>query len=479
MTMSPPPSGQAARQKQRDEILLEVTRSLCPECRRLIDAQVLIRDDRVIMRKRCPEHGRFEALIWSDAQMYLKAMPFNKPGTLPLHFNSEVRDGCPFDCGLCPDHQQHTCVGIIEVTGRCNLDCPVCFAGDEHDAQLSLEQVGSILENLLRCEEWPDVVQFSGGEPTVHPQILDMLRLAKSKGIKAVMLNTNGLRIANDKRFVEALAEIRPYIYLQFDGLESRTYELLRGRDLLKVKLRALDKLAEAGIGAILVTTVVKGVNDHEMGAIVKFGIKHPAVRGVSFQPGFASGRYQPPFDPMDRMTIPDVIKGIEAQTDGMFVADDILPIPCCYPTCSSATYALLVDDEVLPLPRLVDVEDYLDYFTNRAIPEQAHEMMQAVESLWSASGGQGPDRAIKHVCTACGIDFSNLEGLENIVFMIVIVSFMDEWNFDVKRAMKCCVHQLLPDDRIVPFCVYNTVGYRERERGADVVSPKYLAAER
>ena len=463
----------AGQQRQRDEILLEVTRSLCPKCRALIDAQILVRDNRVVMRKRCPEHGWFEALVWSDAQMYLKAMPYNKPGTVPLHFNSQVQDGCPFDCGLCPEHQQHTCVGIIEVTGRCNLDCPVCFAGDEHSAQLSLEQVDSILENLLRCEEWPDVVQFSGGEPTVHPQILDILRLARSKRIKAVMLNTNGLRIANDKRFVEALAEIRPYVYLQFDGLEPRTYDLLRGRNLLDVKLRALDNLAQAGLGAILVTTVVKGVNDHEVGEVVKFGIKHPAVRGVSFQPGFATGRYLPPFDPLDRMTIPDVIKAIEAQTDGMFVADDIIPIPCCYPTCSAITYALLVEDEVIPLPRLLEVEDYLDYLANRAIPEPAHEVVEALESLWSASGGQGPERAIQHACTACGIDFSHLEGLEQMLFMIVIVAFMDEWNFDVKRAMKCCVHELLSGDRIIPFCVYNSVGYRERERGAPIVSPK------
>ena len=467
------------QQKQRDEILLEVTRSVCPTCRQVIDAQIFMRDNRIVMRKRCPEHGRFEALIWSDAQMYLKAMPYNKPGTMPLQFNSEVKDGCPFDCGLCPDHQQHTCVGIIEVTGRCNLDCPVCFAGDEHDTRLSLEQVDSILENLLRCEEWPDVVQFSGGEPTVHPQILDMLRLAKSKPIKAVMLNTNGLRIANDKRFVDALAEIRPYIYLQFDGLEAQTYERLRGRNLLDVKLRALDNLAAAGLGAILVSTVIKGVNDHEVGEIVKFGVRHPAVRGVSFQPGFASGRYLPPFDPMDRTTIPDVIKGIEAQTDGMFVADDIIPIPCCFPTCSAATYALVIDDEVVPLPRLVEVEDYLDYFTNRAIPEPAHEVMQALESLWSASGGQGPDRALQHFCTACGIDFSHLEELEQMLFMIVIVAFQDEWNFDVKRVMKCCVHELLPGDRIIPFCAYNSVGYREQERGDPIVSPKYEAAER
>jgi uncharacterized radical SAM superfamily Fe-S cluster-containing enzyme len=430
------------------------------------------------MRKRCPNHGWFEALISSDAQMYVQAMPYNKPGTIPLHFNSEVQDGCPFDCGLCPEHQQHTCVGIIEVTGRCNLDCPVCFAGDEHNARLSLEQVDSILENLLHCEGWPDVVQFSGGEPTVHPHILDMMRLAKSKRIKAVMLNTNGLRIANDLRFLEELADIRPYIYLQFDGLQASTYQLIRGRDLSETKMRALDNLAQAGLSAILTTTVVKGVNEHEVGDIVNFAVKHRAVRGVSFQPGFASGRYLPPFDPMDRITIPDVIKAIEAQTDGMFAADDIIPIPCCYPTCSAATYALLIDDEVIPLPRLVEVDDYLDYFSNRAIPEPTHEVMQALESLWSASGGQMPEQAIQHVCTACGIDFAHLEDLEQMLFMIVIVAFSDEWNFDLKRAMKCCVHELLPGNRIMPFCVYNTVGYRERGRGSAVVPPKAAGGE-
>lgn len=257
MTASRPLSGHALRQRQRQESLLEVTRSVCPACRQLVDAQILMRDNKVIMRKRCPEHGWFEALIWSDAQMYLRAMPYNKPGTTPLHFNSQVQDGCPFDCGLCPEHQQHTCVGIIEVTARCNLDCPVCFAGDEHNTQLTLKQVDSILANLLRCEEWPDVVQFSGGEPTVHPQILDMLRLAKSKRIKAVMLNTNGLRIANDGRFVETLAEIRPYVYVRFDGLEAFAYERLRVRDLLYLLAQA-GEVSREEHGASLIPLIIE-----------------------------------------------------------------------------------------------------------------------------------------------------------------------------------------------------------------------------
>ncbi|MFQ5879299.1 MAG: radical SAM protein [Dehalococcoidia bacterium] len=472
MAQSPTPARQVPQQRQRQEIFLEVTRSVCPVCRKLIDAQISMREGKIYMRKRCADHGWFETLLWSDAKTYVEAVPYNRPGTLPLHFNSEVREGCPYDCGLCPEHKQHTCVGIIEVTGRCNLDCPVCFAGEEHTAVLSLEEVDAILENLLRCEEWPDVVQFSGGEPTVHPQIIDMIRLAKEKRVKCVMLNTNGLRLANDRSFVAQLAELRPYIYLQFDGLTPQTYQTLRGRNLLDAKLRALDNLEAAGLGAVLVYTVVKGVNDHEIGDVVKFGLQHPAVRGVSFQPVFHSGRHLPPFDPMDRITIPDVMRAVEEQTGGIFKREEIIPIPCCFPTCSAASYALTLDGEVIPLPRLVNVADYMDYFTNRAIPEPSHEVMTALESLWSATVGAG--QAPQHLCTACGIDFNlALEALDKSVFLLLIVAFMDEYNFDLKAAMKCCVHELLPGDRIIPFCVYNTVGYRERERGAPTVKAR------
>ncbi|TMG68626.1 MAG: radical SAM protein [Chloroflexi bacterium] len=178
----------APRKQDRPEIFWELTRSICPECRKVIDAKILLRGGRVIMRKRCSDHGWFEALVFSDADLYTRIQRFNKPGTIPLKFSTEIRDGCPLDCGLCPDHQQHTCLALIEVNSACNLDCPLCFANSgTHLAktgfQLTYEQVESMLDGLVAAEGSPEVVQFSGGEPTLHPRLLDFVELAQKKGI--------------------------------------------------------------------------------------------------------------------------------------------------------------------------------------------------------------------------------------------------------------------------------------------------------
>ena len=249
-----------------DYIFHELTRSSCPECKTLIDAQIIIRANKVYMRKRCPQHGWFEGLISSDAEMYVDSIKFNKPGTLPLQHTTEVVDGCPMDCGLCPEHKQHICLAIIEVNTGCNLNCPICFANAGPGYSLTMEQVESMLDRFVETEGNPEVVQFSGGEPTLHPRILDMVQAAQDRGIGHVMINTNGVRIARDDRFLEGLARLKPAIYFQFDGLEDSTYRAIRGEDLLETKLKALDRLARAGLDVGLVAAVERGVNDHEVG---------------------------------------------------------------------------------------------------------------------------------------------------------------------------------------------------------------------
>ena len=230
--------------KDADYIFYELTRSICPECRRVIDAHVIFRDNKVYMRKRCPEHGNFESLIYGDAQAYTSTTKFNKPGTIPLHYSTEVVNGCPHDCGLCPDHQQHACVGIIEVNTACDMDCPLCFADAGHGYNLTLQEVEDILDHFVETEGAPEVVQFSGGEPTIHPEIIPMIRAALDRNITNVMLNTNGKRIARDDQFLAELGELKPYIYFQFDGFEAETYRIIRGEpDLLPIKIRALDRL--------------------------------------------------------------------------------------------------------------------------------------------------------------------------------------------------------------------------------------------
>jgi len=241
----------SARQGVRNHSLHEITRSQCPECLRLIDAQVLIRDDAVYLRKHCPEHGWHEALVSSDATWHLNSKKYNKPGGVPYEFATSVEHGCPLDCGLCPEHQQHTCVGIIEITTRCNLSCPTCFAEAGEGYDLSVTQVETILDRLIETEGKPEVVQISGGEPTVHPQILDILATAQARGIDYLMLNTNGLRLAEEPDFASQLAHYRPFVYLQFDGLSAQAYQTLRGRDLRDSKQRALGVCPSNSFGRL------------------------------------------------------------------------------------------------------------------------------------------------------------------------------------------------------------------------------------
>ncbi len=446
--------------RDRDSIFVELTRSICPECRKVLDAQIHVRNGQVYMRKRCPDHGWFEGIVSSDADMYLGAARFNRPGRIPLSFSTEIRDGCPYDCGLCPDHQQHTCVGIIEVTQNCNLRCPTCFTDSPSGGTLSLQQVESILDKFVESEGDPEVVQFSGGEPTVHPEILPMLKAAKDKGIKYVMLNTNGVRIAREQEFTRELSRIGIVVYLQFDGFAPSTFKTIRGIDLAEVKRQAVENLSRFDVSTVLVSTVQRGVNENEMGTIVDFALETPIVRGVVFQPTFYTGRH-PSFNPMDRVTLPDVVRGIAAQSRYGFKETDFVPIPCCFPTCSSATYVYVDGREVVPLPRVVKVEDYLDYFKNQTIVDIDSIVQGAFDSLYSAASVPGSEKMLRNYCTVCGIpfDFGELKGK---VKMIMIQPFPDPYTFNIKQVMKCCIHELLPDGRIIPFCVYNNL-YRPR----------------
>src|SRR5437016_7609744 len=242
----------------RDEVFVEYTKSICPVCKIVTDAEVNVRGNRLYLRKRCPDHGSFEALLYSRADWHFESMRFNRPGTIPLQTQTELARGCPLDCGLCPDHKQHACLGILEVNSQCNLDCPICFAGSGHHAQgfsLTPEQVEAGLDAFVRAEGEPEVVMLSGGEPTIHPSILGFMKMASEKGVKIVNLNTNGMRLAHDRKFMKDLSELpkRPNIYMQFDGFAERTHTEIRGRDLRNAKQKALDNCAEFGLNVTLV----------------------------------------------------------------------------------------------------------------------------------------------------------------------------------------------------------------------------------
>jgi uncharacterized radical SAM superfamily Fe-S cluster-containing enzyme len=461
----------------RDSIFINFTRSICPECRITIDAEILVKENKVYMKKRCPNHGWFEALIFSDYEMYRDFERYNKPGDIPLEFQTEVKNGCPDDCGLCPSHKQHTCLAILEITEMCNMKCPTCFASSAPTKGLhhkSVEKINEMVKTLERSEGEPAVVMLSGGEPTIHPDFLEIVQNITDSKVKKIIINSNGLKFASSKEFVKKLKSINDKItvYLQFDGFDPETNQMIRGEDgLLDKKMKAIDNLREFNIGINLVMTVQKNVNDHEIGKVVNFTHETDGITGVTFQPFFAEGRFDN-YDPMDHITMSDVIHKISAQTKDMYVKDDFYPIPCPYPHCSAATFSYKnpISNEFITISRLVDVEDYLDYFRNTLFPDLDKDVLEALESIFSFSSVSGSHEMIEGFCNACGIEF-NFDDIQaslghylKNVKMITIKPFMNSWDFDVRRIMKCCVHEITEDNKLIPFCAYNTI-YRKDYR--------------
>jgi len=461
-----------SQRKQKNYTFLEVTRSLCPTCEKPIDAKLLLKNDQIIMTKWCPEHGHFKCLIHSDAAWYFEAQKYHRPGDIPLKYSSEMKLGCPYDCGVCPDHEQHICLGLLDITENCNMNCPTCFAasgkGGKH---MSMEDIEGCLDRFVELEGPGGVIQLSGGEPTTHPQFLDIVKLALTKPYDIVMINTNGLILAKDTELVKQLAEIgenRLEIYLQFDSLESKAYEILRGEDLLAEKHLALQNCLDVGLPVNLIATVARGVNEDQVGPLVELGIKTKGIRGVNFQPVSYAGRHSK-FDPMDRMTLTEVMHGIETQTEGTFKVSDFLPLPCSHPSQIAMTYAYTKNGKVKPIPRYIDLKPYMDYFTNTVYPDPRPIFLDAVKGLWSAGTSMSSAKTLYDFSCVCGMpvkkDFFTSKGRAKIAdedaFRIVILQFQDVWNWDMKIAKKCCVGFIQPDGRIIPFDTHN-IFYRE-----------------
>lgn len=450
----------------RDYTFLGTTHSLCPHCRRRVEAKIVVRDQRVYFRKSCPEHGKFDDFVCSDVEFWDRN-EFARPARQPQKYGTDADKGCPFDCGICPEHEQHTCIALVEVTTGCNLKCPMCFAesgpGGTH---VSFEAFTGMVDRLVELEGVADVLQISGGEPTLHPDLPRMVRYAHEQPIQAVMINTNGIRLAKDRRLVEALAPMRDRleIYLQFDGFDPATHTKLRGEELLEVKLAALEVLAEFGIRTTLVCTVAAETNLHEVGAVLKFGLSKPIVRGVSYQLATFCGRHTTPATLEARATMPDLAKGLIEQTDGMLVLDDFMPLPCAHPNCHMLAYLYRGDGGVTPINRLVDVKPHLDLIANSIVytPARAKQIASAVLSsvgdCGCGPGGCGPTPTPESDFLAKALA-EQLNGEQ--VFRVTLTSFLDAHTFDTRQAMKCCIAHVLPSGHVVPFCTYNTL-YRD-----------------
>jgi 7,8-dihydro-6-hydroxymethylpterin dimethyltransferase len=344
--------------RERPYLFYDVAISICSTCFRKVDAKILFQDGAVIMTKRCPDHGSESVLIADDVDYYRRSREvFLKRPEQPNRYNTETVWGCPYDCGLCPDHEQHSCVTLVEVTDACNLECPICYAasGPSRPGFKSLAEVERLLDFIVANEREPDVVQISGGEPTLHPEFFRILDAAKKRPIRHLMVNTNGIRIAEDAGFARKLADYAPgfEVYLQFDSFEREAHLQLRGSDLRAIRERALARLNELGISTTLVVTLKKGLNDHEIGRILEFAIAQPCVRGVTFQPIQDAGRAEG-FDPAThRLTLTEVRRRILEQTT-LFQPEDIIPVPC-HPDSIAMAYGVKTEGGLVPLTGLID----------------------------------------------------------------------------------------------------------------------------
>jgi uncharacterized radical SAM superfamily Fe-S cluster-containing enzyme len=469
--------------------LFKQTTSTCPGCLALIPAEVVIRAGKVFFLKTCAKCGPSEALVSEDAKYYVGAYAFARAGTEPLRFAADVKHGCPTDCGTCSDHEQHTCLPIVEITDHCNLECPICIVNNQYANHISDEAFGEIVETMILNEGQCESIALSGGEPTSHPRLLELIDLASREEIGRVVVITNGLRLGRDRAFAEKIKEKGAYIGLQFDGFTADTHEKIRGRDLCKEKEDALRMLKTLQIPTQLIFVAARGVNEHQIGQVVELFLSEDHILSLNFQPaaftGLGGGKF--PHDPMDRLTIPGVIKAVEEQTNGKLKVSDFSPLPCSHPQCVSLTYLLRLNDGThLPFSRFVDFRRHGTLLRSSATlgasPEIHDAMNDVIHDVFARQDEipRAPE-ILAALRRSLDVMFPNRpvspkEAIrlgEQQAKSIFLHHYMDRHDFDLERLRKCCHHYPQVDGRVMPACGFNMF-HRGAAKGPSTPRPPW-----
>ena len=454
------------------------TESLCPVCLERISAYRETRGEDVYLVKRCKDHGAFEALIWQGPPDF-ESWKRPKIPTTPPVTHTAVDRGCPFDCGLCPDHRQRSCAVLIEVTKRCDLGCAFCYADSKNNgvSDPSLETVADWFRSAKNTGGGFNI-QLSGGEPTMRDDLPDIVAMGRSFGFDFIQLNTNGVRLARDRDYVKALKDAGlSSIFLQFDGTDDAIYRKMRGRDLLAEKIGAVEACGNVGLGVVLVPTVVSGVNDENVGEILQWGLERaPVVRAVHFQPVSYFGRYPSGSDmtpkndkdrtPDDkkRLTLPWLMRAIETQSGGMLRVSDFKPPGCENALCSfHGSFLIRPDGSVRSLQTPFEKNCC-------STPEKAEEgalkSISRVAGQWVAPENKetaaGAGKCCSNPSPLCRDD-SGILSLDDFIqrarthtFSVSAMAFQDAWNVDLERVRDCCIHVMAENGNLIPFCIYN-----------------------
>jgi uncharacterized radical SAM superfamily Fe-S cluster-containing enzyme len=457
-----------------------MTKSLCGICKAAVDAKIVFRDDAVYFLKFCPEHGHQECLASSSAEWYLDCLSFVAPNTPPKRISKEVEQGCPFDCGACASHQQKVYLPVVPITSSCNLDCPICYTvnKNEHAHYLSREAMQAIIDRLKEDHEELDIINFTGGEPTLHPQLPEFLQMCADAGIRRLTISTNGLKLQNEE-YVKILGALNARIVLSLDTFSPETDKILLGANTVNAKMRALDLLEKHDVAVTILPAVAAGLNDSEVGPLLDVVLSRPNMRSLELHTLTFTGQGGVGFQRTARITIPDLHRRIEEATAGRIQWRDFVPSPLAHPHCYSICYLLLLDGGgYVPFTRLVSRAVMFDLLQDSLYLEPREKMEEVfrgiIDDLWA-----NPDRlpeseavlaTIKRLLKETYPPGRTLPILqrqkisERSTRAIYIHSHMDEENFDVARVMKCCVGVPETDGSNIPTCSYNVL-YREKDQ--------------
>jgi hypothetical protein len=474
---------------------IKLTESLCPICLKKISAELVESAGKVLIRKSCSEHGDFEDVYYGDADLYRKFMRHYGPETSRVNHSTGKNENCPYECGLCDYHKSSTVLANIDITNACNYKCPTCFADTATGRTVfnpSIQQISQMMDTLRRQSPPCGVIQFSGGEPTIRKDFFKIAQLARDKGFRHIQVATNGRKLSQDPEYPKKLLESDvTTVYLQFDGVTPEPYLVLRGFDALPEKLKALENLKNHGAlpNAVLVPTLVKGLNDDQLGDIIRFAADNmEVVRGVNFQPVSFTGRISRDELIEKRITVSDVISRLEDQLDGQITSDDFLPIPVfaplfellrkndgteeypylnTHPVCGAWTYLFKDGKKLVPLNRLINTEAVFDLIaslrkvSNREILTKVATQLPKLIRTGTIIHSRRILSLLKTIILKGSYQAAS-EFHDDSVLFIGSMHFMDPYNFDCERSERCCIHYVTPDNKIIPFCSYNTI-HRER----------------
>ncbi|MSP63760.1 MAG: radical SAM protein [Myxococcales bacterium] len=469
---------------QVTERLLHETSSMCRICKNVMPARVVARGDDVWMKKRCERHGPQDIKIGNNAAWYERTRAIPNAKLPPLRVVKEVTHGCPFDCGPCTSHQQKTRLPVVPITSSCNLDCPICYTINKNEGayHMTRDELAKILDHLREDHGGEiDIINFTGGEPTVHPDFVGFMEMAKAAGIHRITVSTNGVLLARDEALVKRLAELDTRIVLSFDSFEVEADKAMQGATLLSTKARVLELLEKYDVDTTLIPVMVKGMNDHEIGRMIDLAVKKPFIRSLEIHTMTYTGQGGVNFDRSGRMSPYEVLQSIEKSTGGLLVPDDFVPSPCAHPLCYQIAF-LLVDPDggaAIPFTRFMSPETLYDLLSDRLYIEPSEKLERAVQdainAIWAGESrldeaeAERTLRILKRLLRdlfprGAALPRRDAQRLaERASKAIYLHSHMDEETFDTERIAQCCVGVPNPDGTNIPTCSYNVL-YRETD---------------